>query len=155
MAIYKLIQNTSFEPKDIEHLVAAYEQTLRALRLKDRSDPITQLVAEKIIAIGRLRIEDPAEISKLVLKELTTWFTRTSPDPLDRRVLRVLHLDPIRRAAGAVGPITALRHHAVAPAWSCAGRGRRLHPNKRKPRASLCLAVPSSCPRRRPWCDAR
>jgi hypothetical protein len=43
-----------------------------ALRLKDRSDPITQLVAEKIIAIGRLEIEDPAEISKLALKELTT-----------------------------------------------------------------------------------
>jgi hypothetical protein len=72
MAIYKLIQNTAFEPKDIERLVTAYEHTLRALRLKDRSDPITQLVAEKIIAIGRLGIEDPAEISKLALKELTT-----------------------------------------------------------------------------------
>jgi len=41
-------------------------------RATDRSDPITQLVAEKIIAIGRLGIEDPAEISKLALKELTT-----------------------------------------------------------------------------------
>jgi len=28
MAIYKLIRNTVFEPKDIERLVAAYEQTL-------------------------------------------------------------------------------------------------------------------------------
>ena len=72
MAIYKLLQNTAFEPEDIERLVTACEQTLRALRLKDRSDPITQLVAEKIIAIGRLEIEDPAEISKLALKELTT-----------------------------------------------------------------------------------
>ena len=70
MAIYKLIRNTVFEPKDIERLVAAYEQTLRALPLKDRDDPITQLVAEKIIAIGRLGIEDPAEISKLTLKVL-------------------------------------------------------------------------------------
>jgi hypothetical protein len=67
MAIYKL-QNTAFEPEDVERLVTAYEQTLRALRLKDRSDPITQLVAEKIIAIGRLGIEDPAEISRLALK---------------------------------------------------------------------------------------
>ena len=50
--------------------MAAYEQTLRALRLEDRDDPVTQLVAEKIIAIGRLGIEDPAEISKLTLKEL-------------------------------------------------------------------------------------
>ena len=70
MAVYKLIRNTVFEPKDIERLATAYEQTLRALRLKDRSDPITQLVAEKIIAIGRLGIEVPAEISKLTLKEL-------------------------------------------------------------------------------------
>ena len=71
MAIYRLMQNTVFEPQDIERLVAAYEQTLGALRLKDRDDPITQLVAEKIIAIGRLGIEDPAEISKLALKELS------------------------------------------------------------------------------------
>jgi len=50
--------------------VTAYEQTLRALGLNDRSDPITQLVAEKIITVGRLGIEDPAEISKVALKEL-------------------------------------------------------------------------------------
>jgi hypothetical protein len=56
MAIYKLIQNVGFEPKDTERLVTAYEQTLHALRLKDRSDPITQLVAEKIIAVGRLAL---------------------------------------------------------------------------------------------------
>ena len=70
MAIHRLLRNAVFEPKDIERLVAAYELTLRALRLKDRDDPITQLVAEKIIAIGRLGIEDPAEIFKLALKEL-------------------------------------------------------------------------------------
>src|SRR5258705_193706 len=67
MAIYKLIQNTAFEPKDIERLVTAYEQTLRTLRLKDRSDPITQLVAEKIIAIGRLGIRiDSVNVNEAV-----------------------------------------------------------------------------------------
>ena len=70
MAIYRLMQNTEFEPQDIERLVAAYELTLRVLRLKDRDDAITLLVAEQIIAIGRLRIVDSAEISKLALKEL-------------------------------------------------------------------------------------
>ena len=79
MAIYKLIQNYAFEPADIERLAMAYEQTLRALRLKDRSDTITQLVAEKIVAIGRLGIEDPAEISKLALKELGTPSGEKSP----------------------------------------------------------------------------
>jgi hypothetical protein len=70
MTIYKLLKDTAFGPEDIERLVMAYEQTLRALRLKDRNDPITLLVAEKMIAIGRLGIEDPAEISKLALKQL-------------------------------------------------------------------------------------
>ena len=70
MTIYGMLKNTTFEPEEIARLVAAYEQTLRALGLKDRSDPITQLVAEKIIAVGRLGIEDPAEISKVALKEL-------------------------------------------------------------------------------------
>jgi hypothetical protein len=38
--------------------------------LKDRDDALTQLVAAKIIAVGRLGIEDPTQISKLALKEL-------------------------------------------------------------------------------------
>ena len=70
MTIYGLLKNTTFGPEEIERLVTAYEETLRVLGLKDRSDPITQLVAEKIIAVGRLGIEDPAEISKVALKEM-------------------------------------------------------------------------------------
>jgi hypothetical protein len=70
MTIYRMLKNTTFGPEEIERLVTAYELTLRALGLKDRSDPITQLVAEKIIAVGRLGIENPAEISKVALKEL-------------------------------------------------------------------------------------
>ena len=70
MTIYGLLKNTAFGPEEIERLVTAYEETLRALGLKDCSDPITQLVADKIIAVARLGIEDPAEISKVALKEL-------------------------------------------------------------------------------------
>jgi hypothetical protein len=70
MTIYRLLKDTTFGPEEIERLVTAYELTLRALGLKDRSDPLTQLVAEKIIAVGRLGIEDPTEISKVALKEL-------------------------------------------------------------------------------------
>jgi hypothetical protein len=70
MTIHRLLRNTTFGPEEIARLVTAYEQTLRALGLKDRNDPITLLVAEKIIAIGRLGIENPAEISKLAVREL-------------------------------------------------------------------------------------
>jgi hypothetical protein len=70
MTIHSLLNNAAFGPEEVARLVAAYELALRALGLRDRSDPLTQIVAEKIIAVGRLGIEDPAEISNVVLKEL-------------------------------------------------------------------------------------
>ena len=51
MAIYRFLQNAAFAPEDIAPLVAAYEDCLRTLKLSDRSDPITQVLAKKIIAI--------------------------------------------------------------------------------------------------------
>jgi len=50
--------------------VAAYEQTLTALALNDRGDPITQMIAKTIIEIGKTGIEDPKQISKLALRKL-------------------------------------------------------------------------------------
>ena len=70
MAIYKLLQNTPLGPEEISRLVSAYEQTLKSLGLKDRSDPVTQMVAKIIIDIGKTGIEDPEQISKLALKKL-------------------------------------------------------------------------------------
>ena len=70
MAIYRLIQNTPLGPEEIKRLVAAYEQTLRALRLKDRDDPVTQIVAKKVFEAAQTGIEDPAEITKLVIRQL-------------------------------------------------------------------------------------
>jgi hypothetical protein len=46
MAIYRLLQNSAFAPEDITALVAAYEDCLRILKLSDRSDPITAVVAK-------------------------------------------------------------------------------------------------------------
>jgi hypothetical protein len=70
MTIHGMLKDTAFGPEEIERLVMAYEKTLWELGLKDRSDPLTQLVAEKIIEVGRMGIEDPAEITKLALNEL-------------------------------------------------------------------------------------
>jgi hypothetical protein len=70
MTIHGMLKDTAFGPEEIERLVMAYEKTLGELGLKDRSDPLTQLVAEKIIEVGRMGIEDPAEITKLALNEL-------------------------------------------------------------------------------------
>ena len=70
MAIYKLIQNTPLGPDEIRRLVAAYEETLRVLGLRERDDALTQVIAKKVFEIAQTGIEDPAAISKLAIKEL-------------------------------------------------------------------------------------
>ena len=69
MAIYRLLQNSPMGPDEIERLAAAYELALRSLAIKDRDDPITQLVA-KVIEVGQTGLRDPALISERVIKEL-------------------------------------------------------------------------------------
>ena len=57
-------------PEEISRLEAAYEQTLRTIGLKDRGDPITEMIAKKIIEIAQTGVRDPAEISTLTIKEI-------------------------------------------------------------------------------------
>ena len=70
MSIYQIIQNTPLEPQDLQRIITAYEQTLFVLGLKDRDDSLTRIVAQKIFEVGQTGIEDPAEISKLAMKQL-------------------------------------------------------------------------------------
>ena len=70
MAIYRMLRDQRFELGRASLLAAAYELTLRALAVKDRDDPITKLIAEKIIRIGQRDVQDPCQISKLAIKEL-------------------------------------------------------------------------------------
>jgi len=70
MAIYRLLQNSAFVPEDISRLVAAYEDCLRILNVADRSDPVTERLAKKIIEIGQTGMRDPVQIGRLALKEL-------------------------------------------------------------------------------------
>jgi hypothetical protein len=70
VAIYRLLQNSPLGPEEINRLAEAYERTLRALNLVDRNDPITQLVAKKIIEVGQTGLKDSAQISARAIKEL-------------------------------------------------------------------------------------
>lgn len=72
MAIYRILQNSPLSPEDISRLVAAYEVTLKALGLVDRSDPLTEIVARKVIEIGQTGVRDPLQISELVTRDLST-----------------------------------------------------------------------------------
>jgi hypothetical protein len=70
MAIYRLLQNSAFAPEDIAPLVAAYEDCLRTLKLSDRSDPLTETVAKKIIELAQTGIRDSARLGRLALQEI-------------------------------------------------------------------------------------
>jgi hypothetical protein len=70
MPIQRLLQDLQLEAEDVTRLVTAYEETLRALRLVDRIDPIADLVARKVIEIGLSGNRDAAEISDLAVKQL-------------------------------------------------------------------------------------
>jgi hypothetical protein len=52
--------------------------------------------------------------SELFGGEGSPSFAQGYLDPRHPRMLGVLHLDPVRRRAGAIGPIAALRHQALA-----------------------------------------
>jgi hypothetical protein len=70
MAIYRLLEEAAFSPEDISQMTAAYEAALRLLRLTDRTDPVTEIVAKKIIEVTRNGEHDPPRICARALKEL-------------------------------------------------------------------------------------
>jgi hypothetical protein len=70
MAIYRLFKTMAFEPEEIATMSAAYEQTLRVLQLADRQDPITELVARKILEVAGTGERDPTRISEQTLRDL-------------------------------------------------------------------------------------
>jgi len=68
--IFRLFQEASFNPEEIERMVAAYEAALKSLGLTDRADPLTELVVQKIIAIFRNGEHEPSRICSRALLEL-------------------------------------------------------------------------------------
>ena len=70
MAIYRLIANGSFGPDEIEAMKAAYEQTLLDLRLADRTDPLTEIVAKAIVNVTATGERDPVVIARRALNAL-------------------------------------------------------------------------------------
>jgi len=70
MPIYRLLRETSFDPDEIAVLADVYQLTLRKLNLVERSDPITEIVARKIIELRQRGVREPKQLSELTMKEL-------------------------------------------------------------------------------------
>ena len=70
MAIYRLLQNRAFGPKEIDLMVSAFEQALAIFALKRRDDPVTERVAKIIIKVAQTGERDPARICSQAVAEL-------------------------------------------------------------------------------------
>jgi hypothetical protein len=69
MPINRLLKDSKLKPDEIKILNRAFEETLRALSLTDRNDPLTEMLARKIIEIGATE-SDPVKISEIAIKRL-------------------------------------------------------------------------------------
>ena len=70
VAIYRVLQKSAFGPDDIERLAMAYERALRVLKLNDRNDPITEIVARRIIEAAQTSLRDPDSLCATAIKDL-------------------------------------------------------------------------------------
>ena len=72
MAIFRLLENSALGlgPKEVNCIIEAYEQALHTLCVKDRDDPLTEMIATKIIKIAQTGAHDAGQLSALAIKEL-------------------------------------------------------------------------------------
>jgi hypothetical protein len=70
MAIYRLLKNSTLEPEEIARITKAYEQALHTLCVKDRDDPLTEMIAKNIIKIAQTGVHDAVQLSALAIAEL-------------------------------------------------------------------------------------
>jgi hypothetical protein len=70
MPINRLLAGSKLESDEIENLNLAFKEALRSLHLVDRDDPVTEIIARKIIEIGATGVRDAAEIAAIAVKQL-------------------------------------------------------------------------------------
>ena len=58
------------QPDEISRVTAAYEQALHTLCVKDRDDPLTEMIAKTIMKIAQTGVHEPAQLSALAIEQL-------------------------------------------------------------------------------------
>jgi hypothetical protein len=70
LAIYRLFQDEKFGAEDIERMSKAYETALELLHLPTRTEPLSEVIAAKIIQVYRAGERDPPRICARAIREL-------------------------------------------------------------------------------------
>jgi hypothetical protein len=76
MPIRQMLDSNVFNPEEVTMLRCVFEDTLRALKLVDRSDPATSLIAKKIIALASQGERDPKRLRQAAIQA----FSQASED---------------------------------------------------------------------------
>jgi hypothetical protein len=68
--IYRLFKDQAFAPQHCEAMAAAFEAVLQKLDLKDRDDPLCQIIAKKIIELGQQGVRNPKLLRQFAIRDL-------------------------------------------------------------------------------------
>jgi hypothetical protein len=65
--IYRLLENEPFQPEHVALMGNVFDDILHTLGLVDREDPITRMIAKKVIELAQAGERDPGRLKRLTL----------------------------------------------------------------------------------------
>ena len=65
MVIHRSLQRAAFDDRAVKAMTRAYEAALHGLRLADRPDPSTEIIARKIVECARTGERNPERLCAL------------------------------------------------------------------------------------------
>jgi hypothetical protein len=69
MPITPFLRGQAFDPEAVKAMGIAFTDSCQALGLVERTDKLTELVADRIIELAQQGIRDAAALTAMVLKE--------------------------------------------------------------------------------------
>jgi hypothetical protein len=79
-ALNRLLEKTALAPEEISRVTDAYKLALSELGLKDRDDPLTAIVAERILEVGQTGIQDCTEICRVAIAGVGSRSEKAGPN---------------------------------------------------------------------------
>jgi hypothetical protein len=71
LPLTRFLRNETFGPDEIAVMTSAFENSLRALDLVDRTDPAAEMVAKKIIELAKQGEHDPVRLCGRAVEALS------------------------------------------------------------------------------------
>ena len=86
MPIHDLLRRQGvFAPEEIAMLGNVFDDVLRTLGLADRKDPMTEMVAKKLLEFATTGMRDPARLKALTVQAFTQQQQQQQIQPIDNK----------------------------------------------------------------------